>query len=157
MSRFLVAIDGRARRLLRAAEGFPNMVAALKAGQAGTIDGAWGSSAALSAAALATEAAGPMLVVLAHPGGVVRQVSLSQDARPRRPTRQRLSRPNKCALGSGWKAFGDGTSPADLHAFLPWQMTPERREELARPAPVTLSPLTDQAQEGDEMEVVDTS
>jgi transposase len=50
-----------------------------------------------------------------------------------------------------------GTCPGDLHAFLPWQMTPERREELARPAPITLPLLTDQAQEGDAMEVVDTS
>jgi transposase len=50
-----------------------------------------------------------------------------------------------------------GTCPPDLSAFLPWQMTPERREELTRPVPVTLSPLTDQAQEGDETEVVDTS
>ena len=29
-------------------------------------------------------------------------------------------------------ADNDGKSPADLSAFLPWQMTPERREELAR-------------------------
>jgi transposase len=49
------------------------------------------------------------------------------------------------------------TCPPDLRAFLPWQMTPERRAELTRPAPVTLSPLTDQAQEGDETAVVDTS
>ena len=49
------------------------------------------------------------------------------------------------------------TCPPDLRAFLPWQMTPERREELTRPAPGTLSPLTDQAQEGDKTEVVDTS
>jgi transposase len=54
-------------------------------------------------------------------------------------------------------ADNGGTCPTDLRAFLPWQMTPERREELARPAPVTLSPLTAQAQEGDEMAVVDTS
>jgi len=54
-------------------------------------------------------------------------------------------------------ADNGGRCPTDLRAFLPWHMTPERREELARPAPVTLSPLTDQAQEGDEMEVVDTS
>jgi transposase len=50
-----------------------------------------------------------------------------------------------------------GTCPPDLRAFLPWQMTPERREELTRPVPVMLSPLTDQAQEGDETAVVDTS
>jgi transposase len=54
-------------------------------------------------------------------------------------------------------ADNGGTCPTDLRAFLPWQLTPERREELARPAPVPLSPLTDQAQEGDEIEVVDTS
>jgi transposase len=54
-------------------------------------------------------------------------------------------------------ADNGGTCPPDLRAFLPWQMTPERREELARPVPVTLSPLTDQAQEGDAMEVADTS
>src|SRR6266487_6768341 len=50
-----------------------------------------------------------------------------------------------------------GTCPPDLRAFLPWQMTPERREELTRPGPVRLSPLTAQAQEGDETAVVNTS
>jgi len=54
-------------------------------------------------------------------------------------------------------ADNGGTCPADLRAFLPWQMTPERREELTRPAPVTLPLLTDQVQAGDAMEVVDTS
>jgi transposase len=33
-----------------------------------------------------------------------------------------------------------GQSPTDLSAFLPWQMTPERREALARPVPVTCPP-----------------
>jgi transposase len=50
-----------------------------------------------------------------------------------------------------------GTCPPDLRAFLPWQMTPERREELTRPVPVILSPLTAQTQEGDETAVVNTS
>ena len=49
------------------------------------------------------------------------------------------------------------TCPPDLRAFLPWQMTPERREELTRPVPVILSHLTAQAQEGDETAVVNTS
>ena len=39
-------------RLLRDAEGFADVVQALRAGRAGTIDGAWGSSAALSTAAV---------------------------------------------------------------------------------------------------------
>ena len=54
-------------------------------------------------------------------------------------------------------ADNGGTCPADLRPFLPWQMPPERREALARPAPVTRPLLTDRAQEGDVMAVVDTS
>jgi len=50
-----------------------------------------------------------------------------------------------------------GTCPTDLSAFLPWHMTPERREALARPAPVMVSPLTPGAQAEDETEAVDTS
>ena len=65
----------------------------------------------------------------------------------------------KCWVWAFLQACADngGRCPTDLRAFLPWHMTPERREELARPAPVTLSPLTDQAQEGDETAVVNTS
>jgi transposase len=50
-----------------------------------------------------------------------------------------------------------GTCPTDLRAFLPWQRTPERSEARARPAPLTVSPLTDQAEEGDARAVVDPS
>ena len=54
-------------------------------------------------------------------------------------------------------AENGGTCPTDLSSFLPWQMTPERREALARPAPVMVSPLTPGAQAEDETEAVDTS
>jgi transposase len=54
-------------------------------------------------------------------------------------------------------AENGGTCPTDRSSFLPWQMTPERREELARPAPVMVSPLTPGAQAQDETEAVDTS
>ena len=37
-------------------------------------------------------------------------------------------------------ADNGGQSPTDLSAFLPWQMTPERRDALARPVPVTCPP-----------------
>jgi len=50
-----------------------------------------------------------------------------------------------------------GKSPTDLRAFLPWQMAPERREELARPVPVTLSPFAGLCQEREESEAADTS
>jgi len=38
-------------------------------------------------------------------------------------------------------------SPADLSAFLPWQMTPARRAELARPVPTPLPPFARTSQE----------
>ncbi|MBL8824668.1 MAG: transcription-repair coupling factor [Planctomycetia bacterium] len=52
--------------LLREHPGFADVLAALRKNRAGTIDGAWGSSAALSAASLAEMNAGPTLIVLAH-------------------------------------------------------------------------------------------
>lgn len=55
-------------KVLRDAEGFAAVIGALRAGGAGTVDGAWGSSAALSVATLAAEAPSTVLVVLAHPG-----------------------------------------------------------------------------------------
>jgi transposase len=48
-------------------------------------------------------------------------------------------------------------SPADLSSFVPWQMTPERREELSRPVPVMWPAFADAAQGRDEPETADTS
>ena len=45
-------------------EGWASLRAALAAGQSGTIDGAWGSSAALAAAAMASDSPGTLLVVV---------------------------------------------------------------------------------------------
>jgi len=50
-----------------------------------------------------------------------------------------------------------GQSPTDLSAFLPWQMTPERREALACPVPVTWPPLASPTQQREESEAADTS
>src|SRR5215213_9495174 len=72
-------------QLLRSAEGFADVAVALRAGGAGTIDGAWGSAAALSAAALAAEAPGTVLLVLAHPGDVDPWVNDLQSFAGRRP------------------------------------------------------------------------
>src|SRR5688572_16422253 len=57
-------------QVLRDAEGFAGVTSALRAGGAGTIDGAWGSSSALAVAALANEAPGPLLIVIPHLGDV---------------------------------------------------------------------------------------
>src|SRR2546428_1230122 len=50
-----------------------------------------------------------------------------------------------------------GKSPTDLSAFLPWQMAPERRGELARPVPVRMPPCAGLCQEREEPEAADTS
>jgi transposase len=54
-------------------------------------------------------------------------------------------------------ADNSGKSPADLSAFLPWQMTPERRDALAHPVPVTLSPCASASQERGDPVAADTS
>jgi transcription-repair coupling factor (superfamily II helicase) len=54
-------------RLIQATEGFHPLVAALKNGHGATIDGAWGSSGALAAAALGLHAPQTLLVIIAHP------------------------------------------------------------------------------------------
>ena len=53
--------------LLQTAEGFEPLLSALRQGRSGVIDGAWGSSAALAAAALALHAPHTLVVVIAHP------------------------------------------------------------------------------------------
>src|SRR5437867_1668345 len=57
-------------RLVQTAEGFHPLVAALKNGHGATVDGAWGSSAALAAAALGLHARPTLLIVIAHPRDV---------------------------------------------------------------------------------------
>jgi transcription-repair coupling factor (superfamily II helicase) len=56
--------------LLQTAEGFEPLLAALRHGRSGVIDGAWGSSAGLSAATLALHTPHSLLVVIAHPRDV---------------------------------------------------------------------------------------
>ncbi len=57
-------------RLVQRAEGFHPLVAALKNGHGATVDGAWGSSASLAAAALGLHAPQTLLIVVAHPRDV---------------------------------------------------------------------------------------
>src|SRR5262249_34455611 len=57
--------------LLHAAGGWGELRTALRSGHSGTIDGAWGSSAALAVAALATDAPGTVLAVLPGASDVI--------------------------------------------------------------------------------------
>ena len=104
----LLALPG----LLREADGWGEVTSALLAGRSGTIDGAWGSSAALAAAALAVDAPGSLLVVLpltADAGpwaadvasftGMRPAVFEAWERGPRRPTRGRSTRPRRRGCG----------------------------------------------------------
>src|SRR5262245_35615250 len=53
--------------LLTRADGFDAVLTALDNNRSATVDGAWGSSSALVAAALARQTDKPVLVVIAHP------------------------------------------------------------------------------------------
>ena len=68
----ITASDRLARLVgrLEEVQGFADVVAALAAGHAATLDGVWGSSCALVAAALGRHAPGPIVLVAAHPGEV---------------------------------------------------------------------------------------
>ncbi|HVL14266.1 MAG TPA: transcription-repair coupling factor, partial [Gemmata sp.] len=71
--------------LLTRSEGWDAVRAALLSGQSGTIDGAWGSAAALAAATLAADVPGTLLVVLPNPADVspwVEDVASFAGARP---------------------------------------------------------------------------
>lgn len=54
-------------RLIQTAEGFQPLLSSLQSGHSGAVEGAWGSSSALAAAALAQHAPGTLLVVIAFP------------------------------------------------------------------------------------------
>lgn len=56
--------------LLESTPGFEGLIEALKSGNSGTIDGAWGSACALSAAAVGKRHDGTLLVVLPRPADV---------------------------------------------------------------------------------------
>jgi transcription-repair coupling factor (superfamily II helicase) len=54
-------------RLTEGVEGFPAVLEALQHGRSATIDGAWGSAAALAAATFARRTPHTLLIVIAHP------------------------------------------------------------------------------------------
>jgi transcription-repair coupling factor (superfamily II helicase) len=57
-------------RVVQRAAGFPELVAALRNGRSGTVDGAWGSAAALACAALGLHAPTTLVILMAHVGDV---------------------------------------------------------------------------------------
>jgi transcription-repair coupling factor (superfamily II helicase) len=89
---------------LAASSGWANLRAAVRAGESGTIDGAWGSAGALAVVALAQECAGPLVVVLPNVAdvtpwsgdvssflGVAASIFPAHDSWPPMPTRGRIS------------------------------------------------------------------
>ena len=54
--------------LVRAAEGFPEVLASLRGGKSATIDGAWGSAGPMACAGIGQDAPSIFLVVIAHVG-----------------------------------------------------------------------------------------
>ncbi|MBA4188912.1 MAG: transcription-repair coupling factor [Planctomycetaceae bacterium] len=71
--------------LLPSNDGWAGLRAALLAGNSGTIDGAWGSSAALATAALVADVPGTLLVVVANPADLspwVEDLTSFSDIRP---------------------------------------------------------------------------
>jgi len=57
-------------RLIQRSDGIPELLAALKNGRSGTLDGAWGSAGPLATAALGLHAPRTLVIVLAHVGDV---------------------------------------------------------------------------------------
>src|SRR5271163_1782887 len=57
-------------REIQRAQGFPEILAALKNGRSATIDGAWGSASALTSAALGLHAPASLVILIAHVGDV---------------------------------------------------------------------------------------
>lgn len=72
MNKSLAPIDGLARlaEVVRAQEGYRAVAEALASGRAATIEGAWGSAAALITAALVRERPPVLVAVLAHVGDI---------------------------------------------------------------------------------------
>ncbi len=57
-------------RAIQRADGFPEILAALKNGKSATVDGGWGSASALLAAALGLHVPSTLVILLAHVGDV---------------------------------------------------------------------------------------
>src|SRR5437588_11501012 len=95
-------------RLVQRSSGFPEVLAALKNGRSGTIDGAWGSAGPLATAALGLHAPRTLLVVLAHVGDVDDfrdDVATFSGAVPEvSPAWERL--PREAEAGAGDETFG---------------------------------------------------
>ena len=87
---------------IEALEDFAEVVDSLQAGHAATLDGVWGSSRALVAAALARHAPTVLVVVCARLDevqGMIGDMALFSDTEPLRfPVHESLSRPS--AIGS---------------------------------------------------------
>ncbi|VTR98337.1 transcription-repair coupling factor [Tuwongella immobilis] len=92
-------------RLLETNPNWPELLGALRANASATIDGAWGSAAALATAALAEQTPGTLLVVLPHSGDLT-------------------------AWGEDLLGFR-GERPMIFPAWESWPIDPNSRDEIA--------------------------
>jgi transcription-repair coupling factor (superfamily II helicase) len=123
-------------RTIQRAPGFPEVLAALKNGRSGTIDGAWGSAAPLAAAALGLHAPTTLLIALAHVGDVddfADDVGTFAGARPEvLPAWDRLPR----EVGPGDETFGRRVRVAKrLAGALPPRFVVAPLQALMQPVP----------------------
>jgi transcription-repair coupling factor (superfamily II helicase) len=89
-------------RRVETAEGFAPLVAALKSGRSGSIDGAWGSSGALAAAALGLRAPKTLLIAIAFPRDLDGWADDLETFAARRPV-----------VFPAWDSLADDSDPLD--------------------------------------------
>jgi transcription-repair coupling factor (superfamily II helicase) len=108
-------------RLILESDGFPAILAALAAGHGATIGGAWGSSCALVAAALASRVSGVLFVVAPHVSDVdslCEDVSSFLGARPVDPSTE---------PGSVIEGAPSSTVPSTVVPFPAWERLPREQ------------------------------
>jgi transcription-repair coupling factor (superfamily II helicase) len=122
-------------RALRTLDGFPPLAQAIRAGQSGSIDGTWGSSAALAAAALAEELHGTLLIVLAHQADIPAWSDELHTFRGQRPLVFPAEEQNPGSRLKVLQALRSGSSPRIVLASIASLIFPvPTPEELSRRA-----------------------
>jgi transcription-repair coupling factor (superfamily II helicase) len=137
------------------AEGFAQVVASLRAGDAATLDGVWGSSCALVAATLAGQASGPLVVVCPHIDDVdplVDDLALFTPLTPERFAARESFAPERALLD---ETFGDRVRVLKLLERSPPELVVTSIQALMQPVPdrPAMAARTRSLRIGDEIQV----